>query len=210
VKKNDDVATLTEESLDTLNRAMRFRWDRIITQHADGSRHTWLFEDVVAPRSRPGFEVLKEEDVSEARVEHSATACEWPVISDWNQGRCGRWGSTSHLFSGVALCWQHADAAFSDTLGRLETGDLGPRQIEQLVGALLRTDKFKPNGSPEWHPDIATFVEQQIESYIYGLINEDKAWARQTWLHRGPRRHIDELINELIEKRIQQKWGADS
>lgn len=215
MKTDQEAATFTEESLNTLQRAVRFRWDRIVTRHSDGTEHVWLLEDRVAPRTTPGYESPPAEELSEeSRVEYASTPCEWPTRSDWTEGRCGRWGhkSVPSYGGGVALCWQHADEAFSDTLARLESGQLNRRQVDRLVRAVLNSDEFKPNGNPDWHPDIPTLIEEQIKEYLIRLLHPsliskpEDIWFRR----RSTTREIDELIDELVEDRIKNKWGVNA
>ena len=218
-KNDQDVVTLTKESMNTLNRATRFRWDRIITQHADGSRHEWVIENVVAPKGTfgPQWEErpdppaeLETEDSTDpiSRVEYASDGCEWAVQSAWNKGSCGRGGARPGLYGGLSLCWQHLDACFSDTIQRLRGGELSRKQVDQLVEAILKSEQFQPNGSPEWHPEIVPLIEDQITEYLSRLTS-DSDWysARDMWWMRAGRVRINEYVDRLIEKRLQQKFG---
>lgn len=173
--------------------------NRLVTasKSEDGSEEYWDLRNRVTPH-----------DVAPTDLDAEWIACEWPVMSEWRSGSCSRM-VPQNSDGKLSLCWQHLDASFSDMLSRLRGGDFNFRQVEKLVSALLNSKKFEPNGSPNWHPDIATFVEEQINRYLISMLHDDNEYPQKTWMHRPARRQIEERISELIEKRIQQKWGAE-
>lgn len=165
----------------------------------DGGEEYWDLRNRVTPHS-----IGRERNLQAEWI-----ACQWPVMSEWRSGSCSR--MVPQRSDGcLSLCWQHLDACFSDVLSRLQGGEINRTQVERLVRAVLDSNDFQPNGSPRWHPDIETFIEEQIDNYLLSMLREDDEHIYKTWMHRRPRQQIEERINELIEKRLQQKWGVNS
>lgn len=137
-------------------------------------------------------------------------SCEWMTSSYYQPARqCGR-NAVRNIF-GPSLCWQHADAAFAFVLNHFKTGHYGARPTEELAKAILNSGHFKPSGSSDRHPDIATFVEEQIIQYLECLVRDSERHfkPREMWWRREALYQIDRLIDQLLEKRINEKWGTD-
>lgn len=136
--------------------------------------------------------------------------CEWTTFSYYQAKLCSR-DAVKNDF-GPSFCWQHADAAFAFVVNHLQKGHYQERPIEELAKAILDSGRFKPNGSSDRHPDIATFVQEQIIEYLEWLADDGECYlhkARETWWRRGGLYNIDRLIDQLLEKRIKEKWGTD-
>jgi hypothetical protein len=134
--------------------------------------------------------------------------CEWPTYSYYQGRLCGR-GAVKNDY-GPSLCWQHADAAFKFVVQHLERGNYPVSPTEDLAQAILESGHFKPNGSPGRHPDIATFVEEQLIAYLECLVREGDEYfqaSRAKWWKRDGRHQIDRLIDALLEQRINAKFG---
>lgn len=129
-----------------------------------------------------------------------AVQCEWPTESEWRRAQCGRSAAPSD--GGLALCWQHEDKAFSDTMQRLRDGKLTPLQVEKLIHALLEAEKTLGGWHGVYgHIKTSPLVYAQVIEYLRGL-TEDKD-GKHWYVQHEVQKHLD----RLIEKRLQQKFG---
>ena len=73
--------------------------------------------------------------------------CEWPVFSlyGFDARPCARGGVARHR-SGVALCWQHAEAWAAEMAQRIEDGQVDASQLARLIDALLVASRSGEEG----------------------------------------------------------------
>jgi hypothetical protein len=152
------------------------------------------------------------QDAAPATVEteNSYVQCEWIVQSYYHKKQCNR--DAPENIWGLSLCWQHGDAAFKHVVDGIERGHYGIRPIEEMAQAVLSSKHFNPNGNSQRDPHVATFVEEQIISYLQALINQQDVSAaslsnRAQWWNVESKYQINNLIDCLVQKRLEQSFG---
>lgn len=181
----------------------------LVTTDAEGNQCRWAYvgqtktqsnyERPQAKRDRLEAEARQAEERGYGYAVSRAEQCQWIVESGWRSGQCSR-DAVPAVEGGAALCWQHADRAFTDTYYRLQEHKLTPLQVEQLTHALLEAehrsggffaDPGRIKTSPLIYAEIKTYLKKTIEG--------------EAWLDD----EIKELMDKLIEQRIGQALGGD-
>lgn len=127
--------------------------------------------------------------MSHADAEWPEGWCQWPVRSAFREAGCGRSGASGTGSGyGIRLCWQHEDALFTEVLGRLE----GNRVIQDdflrvLIGQIEQLEDARPG----WQDAIENALVRRLE---------DGEW---TFSER-----VEEAVEEYINRRLFEKWGA--
>lgn len=182
----------------------------LVTIDAAGNECRWTYAGQTDVRGNYESNKTRNNRLAEERkrvaesgeVPHQVTQveqCQWFIESGWRYGQCSR-DAVATVYGGAALCWQHADRTYSDTLARLEENKLTPLQVERLTHALLEAQK-QLGGFSGHYGQISTspLVYTEVRTYLKRVIAGD---ARLD----GP---IKDLLDQLIEQRIEQRWGED-
>lgn len=120
------------------------------------------------------------------------TYCEWVCESQFREGTCSRSAARNHY--GLSLCWQHKDMVFSHVIQQLDDGAYYWAQTERLAASLLAADANEPrSGGGYMQKLVERKVRERIESLLHSRYLEPET---------------AELLDQLIESRLQQKWGA--
>lgn len=163
---------------------------QLITTDPNGAECYWTFDRSLEPRNiNPNLVDEPHAEVPEERF----TFCEWTLETQWRTGTCGR--SAAHNPYGLSLCWQHADSVFSHVLQQLRDGKYYWAQTEKLASALIAADGEEPRNGGGF---VSNMVEAKVRERIERLIEGRGYLAPET----------EELLDRLIETRLQAKWGA--
>lgn len=163
----------------------------LVTTEPDGTEQWWKCVHVVQPAAVEPAEAPKSADIEDVEWTH----CEWVVESGWREGSCGR-GAARNRY-GLSLCWQHEDAAFSHVRHQIGEGRFSVNQTDSMAESLLRADGFRDstgNRSSAIARLADRHIEERLEALAEGVAYIDPRFA--------------ELLDRVIETRLQQKWGT--
>jgi hypothetical protein len=181
----------------------------MVTTDAEGNQCRWAYigqtetypkhESPKQKRERLEAEARRAEEKGYGYAVSKAEQCQWFVESSWRSGQCSR-TAVPDTEGGVALCWQHADRAFTDTYNRLQERKLTPVQVEHLTYALLEAEHY--SGGFFNHPgtlQTSPLIYAEIQKYLHQVL-DGEAWLDDT---------IKNLMDKLIEQRLGEVLGAD-
>lgn len=149
---------------------------------------------------QPVAEPSEESDDSRERAQ-----CEWTVKSGWVARQCSR--ETGFNPWGISLCWQHQDDLVSHVLGLVRRGDIRVIQFDELIGALVAAESLVPENCAQIiRRQISKYAADALERILLGMLRDGQVDARGlSWVPA----QIYSRIDELIDQRIQQKWGDE-
>lgn len=203
---------MTAEDKRLAKRAEERRFKRrmfgIVEYGPDGSEDRYIYTGTIERSTSDGPERYIERDpnlvLQEEEQQRQWMSCEWPTRTEWRVGTCGR--SAPYRGYGLALCWQHEDKAFDHVITHLERGAFYLGQLERLTEALLRQrrwgDEFIDDQQYRARTKaVSAIARKEVFSYLQDLLDESK-------FSYGTDSELQELLDELIQKRLQENWGA--
>ena len=146
--------------------------------------------------------------------------CQWPVArglagAHFTVDRCGRNGYGNRL----PVCWQHADALIDAAFDLIDNHGqrLKPYLLTQMLEAIHRAQPFGLDSvlverlrglrCGTYAMDPRLIVGDEFESAVE-LLLLDRIEARIDSPYSSPA--LNEALDRLIEKRLQQNWGVSA